>query len=154
VAGFDVRVPFRSLETYLVAAHGGPRSLAIDELDILDTYAAQVTADIEEAWPVDTGTSRDAFFYTILDDPEIGFTISNDADYAEWVHPKGDPDPLVDTLVETVIDRYAPRVISEMQGAIDATEERATENTRKGGRGILDVLSHRFAAPSETSNVG
>lgn len=144
MAGFDVVASYRSVEDYLVRVHGSQRDLAIDELDVLAAYAARIVGEIEAAWPVDTSTSRDAFFYTLLTFPDIGFTVSNDADYAEWVHYKGDPTPLVESLVDATIDRYSPMLIAELRAAIDETEQRAAENAAKGGRGLVDILSRRF----------
>lgn len=146
MAGFDQRVRMRSVEDYLVAAHGSARTLTIDELDVIDRHASAVVESIEDAWPVDTSTSRDAFFHVLLDDPEIGYVVSNDADYAEWVHPKGDPVPLLDTLVPDTIEADVPALAAELRLAIDATERRAAENARRGGRGFLDIVSRRFGA--------
>jgi hypothetical protein len=121
--GIEVTLRLGSMEAYLRSVHKGPRELAVSEIRVLNRYAADILTDIEDAWPVDTSTSRDAFQWTLADDG-IAIVIENDTDYAEYVHRKGTPPdpPLFETLIPEVWESYKPALISDLRAAIDATE--------------------------------
>lgn len=148
MAGFEVPVELRSVEGYLVQRHGSARELSADELMVLDGWAGQMVADIEDRWPVDTGTSRDSFGYVLLDSPQIGFLILNDADYAEWVHEKGGTpdDPLYLSLIPEVFEDYRADMVAAMRRAIDDTEDRLEEAARRAipQRSVLANLARRL----------
>lgn len=118
-------VRLREVEAYLRRVHGGPRELGVDELDVLDRHAEAVVLAIEDQWPVDTSTSRDAFTYTVQGHAgEVGYTIENDVDYAQYVHRAGEsPDsPLWRTLIPDEVRADAPGLNADMRRAIDQTE--------------------------------
>jgi len=85
---FRYPVLLQSIATYLLQSHGKPRSLTAKEVGILRDYADLIVEDIQDAWPVDTGTSRDAWGYELhVHYPQIGFDLENDADHVTFVHP-------------------------------------------------------------------
>jgi hypothetical protein len=124
--GIEITLRLTSVEQYLRAKHRGARTLSATEKKILGTYADDIVRDIEDAWPVDTSTSRDAFYYTLDGGPpEITITIVNEVDYAEYVHYAGtDPEPpLYETLIPAVWGSYRVALAEELKRAIDVTEE-------------------------------
>lgn len=50
---------------------------------LVSDTADQVVSDIQAEWPRRTGESAEAWTYTM---DGLGVTVSNDADYAEYVH--------------------------------------------------------------------
>lgn len=133
MAGVEQEIRLASIERYIAAAHGSSRELSVDEIDVLDSYAGEVVREIAERWPVDTSTSRDEWTYYI-DGDTIGFTITNDVDYVEWVHYAGEPaePPLWETLIPEVWAEVGPRAVAAMQAAVDETERQIVEARRVG----------------------
>lgn len=121
-------VRLQSIETYIVSRHGSFRHLELSELQVLDRWAGDIVAEIEDAWPVDTSTSRDAFMYTIMSGGEVGFTIQNDVDYVEYITFAGDAtvrdggSPLIDTLIPNIVHASAPQLLQDLRTAVDAAE--------------------------------
>jgi hypothetical protein len=146
MAGVLYPVRLESIEAYVRAVNGGPRELVRSERDIIDEYAQQIVGDIEDAWPVDTSTSRDAWAYTVTARADwMGFTIENDVDYVEYVHYAGtDPEPLWETLIPTTVRAYAPQLLADLRAEIAVTQRRIAEDKRQGGRGYLDVLQRLY----------
>ena len=131
--GFEYPVRLDSVDTYRSSRHGSFRYLELEELQVLDTYASELLNEIEDAWPVDTSTSRDAFFYTLLSDGTTGFTIQNDCDYAEYITEAGTTPvrdggtPLFDTLIPKIVSRGNPTVVKmldAMRTVTDSVEAR------------------------------
>lgn len=123
--GFTVPVELRSLQAYIRERHGSDRQLSLAEARVLREFVIQIVADIADAWPVDTGFSSTSFEFTIqrgpLPDP-IGFHIINEVEYAEFIHRRGNPALLWQTLIPMVIQGYGPRINAAMRAAIDRTE--------------------------------
>ena len=92
MAGVDATIRLPSIEALVLQLHGRSRALTPSEEDVIDRYAADVRDYVVARWPVDTGTSADAWQYEVSVSPgTYGFTILNEIDYAEWVHPAGTP---------------------------------------------------------------
>lgn len=128
--GFEYPVRLRSVEGVVARLHGGPRSLSAREIQILADGADQILAEIVDGWPVDTSTSRDAFEIDLSTAPgDYGFTISNDADYAQYVHEAGTPaePPLWETLIPAVVARLAPGIVADLVSEIPRTERRINQ---------------------------
>ena len=138
MAGIEVPVELSSVSAYLLNRHGSRRELSVRELDVLDAFATDIVNDIADRWPVDTSTSRDAFTFTI-DGEGIGFTIENDADYAEWIHRAGEPadPPLWETLIPEVFESYRGDLVAAMKAAIDETEAELAAAKPKDRRKVL-----------------
>lgn len=141
-----------------LAAHGGLRALVPDEEAILYGYGEELLRGIVTAWPVDTGTSQDAFsFYTSADPGEgFGIVVENPMYYAEYVHLKGaDPDVgLWKSLFPDVWRSIKPRLLADLFAAIRATEHaRATLEAAKLAKGATPVGARR-AASRELSGFG
>lgn len=148
--GIEVTLRLKSVEAYLKREHGSVRSLAVDEISILERYGEAIVEDIQAAWPVDTSTSRDAFTFTSTDYDAIAIVVENTADYAEFVHLKGtDPEPpLYETLIPTVWDAYKVDLAAELKAAIDRTEATILAERAKGkkGRTVSQILAGRRPA--------
>jgi hypothetical protein len=143
-------VYLRTLDEYIRVAHGSARPLTAEEMLVMDEYAAAVIEDVQDAWPVDTSTSRDAWTYTLRDAPgEMGFVLENDTYYVQYVHESGMPAdaPLWEYLLPQVVQSYAGLLLSAMRSAADATEQESTRNRATGGRGFLDIIAARFRIP-------
>ena len=125
--GFEYPVRLRSVEGVVARLHGGSRSLSAREIRILADGADEILAEIIDGWPVDTSTSRDAFEIDLSTAPgDYGFTISNDANYAEYIHLKGTPaePPLWETLIPAVVARLTPGIVAALASEIPRTEAR------------------------------
>lgn len=148
--GLEYPVEMRSIRDYVVRVNAGPRGLTADEIGVLDEWAARILDDIEESWPVDTSTSRDAFSYTVQGRRDrVGFTIYNDADYVQYIHRAGAPSiaeggaPLYETLIPTMVDRHLAGLFAELRREIDTTQRRLVAERARGG-GLVDIIARRF----------
>lgn len=142
---------------YLVA-HGGLRALVPDEEAIVYGYGEELLRGIVSSWPVDTGTSQDAFSFYTSGDPGEGFgiVVENPMYYAEYVHLAGTaPEPpLWRTLFPAVWAPIKPRLLAELFAAIRSTErERASREAGKVARGETPAGARR-AASRELSGFG
>jgi hypothetical protein len=131
--GFEYPVRLDSIDVYRSTRHGSFRFLELEELQVLDRYAAEILNEIEDAWPVDTSTSRDSFSYTLLGDGTTGFTIQNDCDYAEYITEadtttvRDGGTPLFDTLIPKIVSKGNPTVVAmldAMRTVTDSVEAR------------------------------
>lgn len=119
---------------------GGLRALTPDEEGVLYAYGEDLLRYIVEAWPVDTGTSQDAFSFYTAGDPGQGFgiVVENPMFYAQYVHMAGeDPDsPLWRSLFPEAWASVKPGLLRDLFAEIDATEaERARVETAKLAKG-------------------
>ena len=134
-------VRLQSIATYLLQSHGKPRSLTAQEIGILRDYADLIVEGIQDAWPVDTGTSRDAWGYELhVHYPDIGFDLENDTDYAAYVTSGGGTGPLYETLIPQVVAGYANDMRQELMVAINAAEVKRREQEQRRGRGAPATL--------------
>ena len=92
-------------------------------------------SDIEEAWPVDTSTSRDAFRFELMTGGEVGFTIYNDVDYVEYIVEPGSKSvenggtPIIDIIIPKVIAANRELLLARMRTAVDIAEAAYVEPT-------------------------
>ena len=157
MAGITYPVRLKSIEDYIRLINGAPRQMVKSERDILDDYAGQILADIENAWPVDTSTSRDAWTYTVIGRADwMGFILDNDVDYAEFVHYAGAPasPALWETLLPATVATYAPGLLAALRTEAAATQPRIADNQRQGGRGLLAVLQRVIRPATAAFKVG
>ena len=126
--GLEIPVRLQSIEQYIIQKHNGFRYLELNEIQTLDQWAGDIVQTIEDEWPVDTSTSRDAFSYTLMEGGEVGFTILNDVDYVEYIHRKGTPSiaeggtPLYAELIPQVIQQYKEGMLQALRDAVDVSE--------------------------------
>ena len=139
--GIEVPIRLKSVEAYVRQKHGSLRELGVDELRIVDTYAERIVDAIQSQWPVDTSTSRDAFTYTLLPGRDIGFTIENDVDYAEYVH-----EGLWERLIPEVWDGYRGAMVADLRDAVDETESVIASEKAAGGLTQRQILAGRRPA--------
>lgn len=124
MAGVEIPVDFASIRAYIRTIHGGARWLLPAELAFLNEIGDALRNWVAARWPVDTGTSRDAWEYVIKGTrEEVSVTIYNDVDYVEWVHYKGTPEdpPLWEQLQAQIPGIIAP-LLSRFRAVIDRTE--------------------------------
>jgi hypothetical protein len=137
-------VLLQSIAVYLLQSHGRPRSLTAKEIGILRDYADLIVEAIQDEWPVDTGTSRDAWGYELhVHYPQIGFDLENDADHATFVHRRGESSPLYEALIPEVVARYADDLRLELMAAINAEEVKRRQKEAKRME-----IARRPAAPA------
>jgi hypothetical protein len=140
--GFEYPVRLRSVEDVVRRLHGSDRSLSVSEIRILSTATDEILSEIVDAWPVDTSTSRDAFEVDLHTGPgDYGFTITNDVDYAEYVHPKGTPPepPLWKTLIPSIVGQWGPVIVAKLVSEIPRTEARI--NRQPNARARANALA-------------
>jgi hypothetical protein len=148
VAGISYPVQLASIQAYVRQVNGGPRQLTRTEREVIDDYAAMIVSDIEDAWPVDTSTSRDAWTYEVRGQADwVGFVIENDVDYVEYVHYAGQPaePPLWETLLPATVQAYAGDMLAAIRAEVDRSQKAINANRTQGGRGLLDVLQRSSA---------
>ena len=141
-----------------LGAHGGLRALTPGEESVLYEYGEELLRGIVSAWPVDTGTSQDAFSFYTSGDPGEGFgiVVENPMYYAEYVHLAGTmPEPpLWRTLFPAVWAPIKPRLLADLFAAIRATEHaRAQREAAKLAAGV-SVPSARRSTSRELSGFG
>lgn len=141
MARIEVTMPLPMVDAYLLRKHGSPRSLTAEESDILWEYGADMERYVVDRWPVDTGTSRDMFSFTVSGQPgTISITFANPMFYAEYVHLAGSPSiaeggtPLYAELFPEARDVYRDRLVQELEAAIDQTEEEIARASVDRGR--------------------
>jgi len=143
MAGSRIEVEWQlpSVSAYLLVKHGSPRSLTAEEADVLWEYGALVEEYVVSRWPVDTGTSRDSFSYTLSGQPPvISVLFENTMFYAGFVHEAGTPSiaeggtPLYATLYPEALDRYRDDAVRDLQAALDQTEAAIAPASQSRGR--------------------
>lgn len=146
MAGVIEKYQLRSIDAFIVSAHGEPREMTLSERNILFAYAQAAVTEIETIWPVDTSTSRDGWTFTVSGRAgDVHIEIENLVDYVEWVHAAGDPTPLVDEAVPEIVDRWIDQLIPELKREILRTEADIAADLARGGRGFLDIFQRRPA---------
>ena len=129
-----------SVYNILLVEHGRPRSLSAVEVGILRDYADLIVEYIQDQWPVDTGTSRDAWGYDLeVHPPRIGFILENEMDYAPYVARSGEPGPLFERLVPEAVRAYSVDLVDELTREIRRAEadRRRREEQRSPGSATL-----------------
>lgn len=129
----------REIPAYL-AAHGGSRALTPDEESVLYLAGERLLALIVDSWPVDTGTSQDAFSFYVSADPAQGFgvVVENPMFYAEYVHLKDTPPTpeLWKTLFPAAWAQVKPGMLRALFAEIDRTEAERARREQAKDRGI------------------
>lgn len=143
MAGSRIEVEWQlpTVSAYLLAKHGSPRSLTAEEADVLWDYGSLVEEYVVARWPVDTGTSRDSFSYTVSGQPPVvSILFENAMFYSAYVHEAGTPSiaeggtPLYATLYPEALDRYRADAVRDLQAAIDQTEAEIARASQSRGR--------------------
>lgn len=138
----DLRLP--DLEDAFEEAFG--RSIGLDELVVIDEFAAMVVEAIQAVWPVKTGLSSDAWEAEALEPPAIGIRLFNGVEYAPYVHLSGEP--ATPPLWEQVIDEIRARIGRPLGQALWSVAEDASR-----GRMPASVASQRRPLPPSTEAV-
>lgn len=137
----QVYVKFSTGDAYTVLRrlHGKDRAFTGAEDDIQARYAAELLRRVLDIWPVDTGTSRDAWeVSTDVSPGSTGIILYNPMYYTSFVFYAGDRSktPVVDTELRDIWADIKPRLISDLVLRIVRTEQaigpdKSRANTRK-----------------------
>lgn len=83
---------------------------------VIDTEAEAAVRRIQAQWPVDTGASRAGF--QVLKSGPLDVSIVNPVSYSGYVHRKGDPTRLANTLVPREVQTARQRIYAEIRRAL------------------------------------
>lgn len=141
--GIRVPIRLRSVEDYIVQAHGSFRQLTLAERQVLRRWADHIVDLIQANWPVDTGLSRDGYFATIQASRRpLQIIIQDDVGYVQWVRRKGEKQAGLDflwrRLIPQIIRQVSPALLADMKTAIDKTE--AELKRQQQGPGVQGFL--------------
>jgi len=141
--GIRVPIRLRSVEDYIVQAHGSFRQLTLAERQVLREWADHIVDLIQAAWPVDTGFSRDGYFATIqASQRPIQIIVQDDVGYVQYVRRKGEKQAGLDflwrRLIPQIIRQVSPALLADMKAAIDRTE--AELKRQQQTTGVQDFL--------------
>ena len=115
-----------SLEAKIREAHGSPRALVPDETDVVRKWGELMLDFVQASWPVDTGTSRDAWSFYIDPSPgSMAIVIENPMFYADYVFRAGDitRSPIWEVIIVEAWSLARQGLILEAKAAIDRTEQ-------------------------------
>lgn len=130
-----VNIRLRTLDRYIVRVNGSPRALTPREDDVLERFVQLILQAIRDRWPVDTGTSRDAWSVVLGGRAgAMSITISNRMHYAEFVH-----DGLWEHLIPAVWKAVEGPLMFAAKAAVDRTQREIKRRLELGGS-ILDVF--------------
>jgi hypothetical protein len=129
-----VEIRLRKLDRYIRLAHGAPRALTPLEEDVLERFAMKMLQAIRDRWPVDTGTSRDAWNIELKGLPgQMAFIIENPMYYVEYVH-----DELWERLIPAVWKAVEGPLMFAIKAKVDRTEREIKSLLDLGGE-VLDI---------------
>ena len=113
--GFGPKLSFRvttqGMERALATLEqiGGLAAAAADQ--VLGEESRAAADRIRERWPVDTGLSRGRWIAAKVRQGKVSrWLVTNDVPHAKYVHRKGDPTVLVESLVPAEIGRARDRI--------------------------------------------
>lgn len=125
----DVTIKLTDMIAYLRKKHGDDRPLTPKEVAALRVMGNDMLRVIKQNWPVDTGTSRGAWSYSINPSPRsIAFVFTNRAWYSSWITRRGERpvkdggSPLFRRLLPAVWNAAKPKTFRLLREAIDKTE--------------------------------
>jgi hypothetical protein len=113
--------------------------------DVLEDARLSLQEDLLESWPVDTGTSLQAWDNYI---DGLVWVLRNAVEYAEYVHEAGDsPENPVWEYLQAQAETYAAAAMDDLQGLLaQARREEGAQPALFGSRGV--------SRPSVASFVG
>lgn len=130
----EVNIRLRSVEQHIRRTHGKDRKPTPNEGFVIRQYAGEIINYIKRRWPVDTGTSRDRWVYTLsFNVGELFIRIENPMFYAEYVHYEGGTpeDPLWLRLVPEAFQVYKDALNEAAAREIDKTERALIARQRR-----------------------
>ena len=135
-----MNIRLKSIEKHIVKKHGRARSLTPAEQDVLTFWLEILMAAIRNAWPVETGTSRDRWnAHAIPAFGDLGIVIENPMYYAEFVHRKGESGELWRSLVPNSWNAIKVLALAALRKKIDETEEKIAQIRQRTGRTLREV---------------
>lgn len=121
--------PLEEIERYIRKVHGKRRNLTPPEIEVLRTEVNAQMRVIRQNWPVETGTSRLAWYFTINPSAgQIAIIYHNPMWYAGFITRKGDTPvrdggpPWFTRLLPAVFNANRGRLERKLKAAIDKTE--------------------------------
>ena len=119
----DLDIELRSVTRHLKRKHGEMRVLSAGELIVLIAGGQDVLMQFRSGWPVVTGRSRAGWDVQAIQRPFIGYRVTNDVDYSQYVHRSGEgPDPLWEQQMLIIRDRILPPIVERLKRTITETE--------------------------------
>lgn len=144
----EAKVRMTTVRAAILAEHGSFRTLTANEIIIIARGMDAIVEAIRSRWPVDTGTSKDAWnaelFPTALGlSGEYGFTIENPMFYAIYVFREGDRSktPIWEELIRQAVSALLPiinqAVIAEIVRAEAEARAIAPDDSQSAFLGFL-----------------
>ena len=146
MAGVGVDIRLKSIDNYITKAHGSPRALAPDEVELLSFWMGVVIQYIRNRWPVETGTSRDRWNFHLNPTPgQMGIVIENPMYYAEFVHRKGESGELWRSLIPEAWNAVKVLALAALRKKIDENEAKIKRlQLRFPGRSLREITLDLF----------
>lgn len=121
--------PLQEIERYIRKVHGRRRNLRPSEIDVLRQEVNAQMRVIRQNWPVETGTSRLAWYFTINPSAgQVAVIFHNPMFYAGFITRKGETpvrdggSPWFTRLLPAVWKANRARLERRLKDAIDKTE--------------------------------
>lgn len=134
----DLDIQLRSVERHLRRKHGEKRALTAGEFIVLLAGAQDVLVQLRQGWPVVTGRSRAGWDVQAVQQPFIGYRVTNGVDYSQWVHRAGEgPDPLWEQQMIAIRDQVLPPVVERLNRTITETERYSQPAQQEAQRSLF-----------------
>ena len=137
-----------SLDAYVREKHGRARALSPDEIAVVQRWGELMLTFIQASWPVDTGTSRDAWTFYVDPSPgTMALIIENPMWYADYVYGKGDVTrtPIWEGILVEAWSLSRQGLLIEARARVDKTE--AAIATLAPQITSLDAVARVFGRP-------
>ena len=120
----DLDIELRSVTRHLKRKHGQARVLSAGELIVLIAGSQDLLLQFRSGWPVVTGRSRAGWDVQAIQRPFIGYRVTNNVDYSQWVHRAGEGEdgPLWEQQMLIIRDRILPPIVERLNRTITETE--------------------------------
>lgn len=134
----DLDIRLRSVERHLRRKHGESRVLSAGEFMVLLSGAQDVLIQLRNRWPVVTGRSRAGWDVAPIQTPFLGYRVTNDVDYAQYVHRAGEgPSPLWEEQMIIIRDEILPPIIDRLNRTITETERYSQPQQQQQQRSLF-----------------
>ena len=134
----DLDIQLRSVERHLRRKHGEKRALTAGEFIVLLAGAQDVLVQLRQGWPVVTGRSRAGWDVQAIQQPFIGYRVTNSVDYSQYVHRAGEgPDPLWEQQMLAIRDQVLPPVVERLNRTITETERYSQPAQQEAQRSLF-----------------
>ena len=133
----DLDNRLRSVERHLRRKHGESRVLSAGEFMVLLSGAQDVLIQLRNRWPVVTGRSRAGWDVAPIQTPFLGYRVTNDVDYAQYVHRAGEDGRLWEDQMIIIRDEILPPIIDRLNRTITETERYSQPQQQQQQRSLF-----------------